>query len=63
MTDSFDAASYDSRWKNDGLGWHGRHDGDAEPTEQSVFEAMAAKVRFYVGSYACGDVCTSGSMD
>lgn len=58
-----DATSFDSRWKNDGLGWHGRHENaDVEPTEQSVLEVVTAKLRFYVGNYAtCGNVCAVAS--
>jgi len=67
MNDSFDnATSFDSRWKDDGLGWHGRQgaegksfDGAAE--SKPAWQELGETLKRYVEGYACGYVCAGGS--
>mmetsp|Transcript_22898 Transcript_22898/g.55208 ORF Transcript_22898/g.55208 Transcript_22898/m.55208 type:complete len:91 (+) Transcript_22898:76-348(+) len=65
-----DVASFDSRWRDDGLGWHGRRgaDGDAAAENESKESAfglatLGEAIRRYVEGYACvGNACSAGGL-
>mmetsp|Transcript_4940 Transcript_4940/g.10616 ORF Transcript_4940/g.10616 Transcript_4940/m.10616 type:complete len:83 (+) Transcript_4940:291-539(+) len=67
MSDSFDAASFDSRWRDDGLGWHGRRGADGkqgandggsdDDGKRPGWVRLAEMARRYVEGYACGRAC------
>ncbi len=69
MSDSFDAASFDSRWRDDGLGWHGRRGADGKQGADDSgsddgkpgWERLDEMVRRYVEGYACGRACASAA--
>eukprot|EP00579_Thalassiosira_antarctica_P007421 CAMPEP_0201887278 /NCGR_PEP_ID=MMETSP0902-20130614/24537_1 /ASSEMBLY_ACC=CAM_ASM_000551 /TAXON_ID=420261 /ORGANISM="Thalassiosira antarctica, Strain CCMP982" /LENGTH=65 /DNA_ID=CAMNT_0048417167 /DNA_START=211 /DNA_END=408 /DNA_ORIENTATION=+ len=62
MTDSLDhVPSYDSRWEDDGTGWHGRPGVDGKVASENEPASLGAKLQQIVEGFACGYICAGGS--
>eukprot|EP00585_Thalassiosira_rotula_P002967 CAMPEP_0196152290 /NCGR_PEP_ID=MMETSP0910-20130528/35224_1 /TAXON_ID=49265 /ORGANISM="Thalassiosira rotula, Strain GSO102" /LENGTH=67 /DNA_ID=CAMNT_0041415851 /DNA_START=112 /DNA_END=315 /DNA_ORIENTATION=- len=54
-------ASYDSRWEDDGTGWHGRPGVDGKATAEGKKPAsLGSMLQQIVEGFSCGSVCSGG---